>query len=91
VSLREKRRIAADIPVVFEREGTHPSLGRINGHLNHVLRAVNKVRECVNVRIDRPLKKFVLDSRIDVEHFRVVLEHLVEIVFRVELANTLHG
>jgi hypothetical protein len=91
VPLGQKGGVATDVPVVLESERAHAGLGSINGDLNHVLRAIHEVRKCMNVAVDGSFEKLVLDSRIDLEHFRVVLEHLVEIILGVELADPLHG
>ncbi len=43
----------------------------------------------MNVAVYGAFQKLVLDSRMDSQHIRVVLEHLIEIVLRIQLANTL--
>ena len=45
----------------------------------------------MDVAVDGPHQKLILDSRINLEHLRVVLEHLIKIVFRIELSNSFDG
>src|SRR5688572_6311106 len=45
----------------------------------------------MDMAIDRSLKQLILDSRIDLQHLRVVFQHLVEIIFSVELAHSRHA
>src|SRR3989442_12258496 len=45
----------------------------------------------MDVAIDRPAEKLVLDPRIDLEHLGIVFEHLVKIVLGIELAHPLHA
>src|SRR5436305_433979 len=52
---------------------------------------MNKIRIRVNVAVDRSPEQLVFDPRIDLQHLRVVLQHLIEIIFCIELAHTLHA
>ena len=45
----------------------------------------------MDVAIDGSFQQLVLDARIDLEHLRVVFEHLVEIVFGIELPDPFHS
>jgi hypothetical protein len=81
----------ADVPVVFEGDGPHAALGRLDGDLDHILRAMYKVRKRMNVTIDGALKQVVLDPRIDLQHLRVVLEHLIKIILGIELTHPCHA
>ena len=64
-----------------------PHLRRFDGDLNHVLRAMHEIRKGVDVAIDGALKQLVFDPRINLEHLRVVLQHLIKIILGVELAH----
>ena len=78
----------ADVPVVFKSNRAHAAFGGFDGDLDHVLRAMNKIGISVNMTIDRAVEQFVLDPRIDLQHLRVVLQHLIEIILGVELAHS---
>ena len=77
--------------MVLERNRPHAALGRLDGDLNHILRAVNKVRVGVDMTVDRSFEQLVLDSRIDLKHLRVVLQHLIKVILGVELAYARHA
>ena len=77
--------------MIFERDGAHAGLRRLDGDLNHVLGAMHEVRKGVDMAIDSALKQFVFNPRIDFEHLRVVFEHLIKIILGVELAHPRDG
>src|SRR5262245_52963346 len=84
-------RRSADIPVVFESDCPHAALGRLDGDLDHVLGTMDKVWKSMDMTIDSALKQLVLDTRIDLQHLRVVFEHLIKIVLGIELAHPRHA
>ena len=45
----------------------------------------------MNVAINGPLQELIFDARLDLEHLRIIFEHLVEVVLGVELLDSLHG
>ena len=91
VSLGQIGRSRADVPVVFEGDGAHAALGRLDGDLDHVLRAMNEIRKRMDVTIDGALEQLVLDPRIDLQHLRVVFEHLIKIILGIKLAHPRHA
>src|SRR5207248_2890288 len=50
-----------------------------------------EVREGVNMVVDGADQQVVLDARVNLHDLRVVLEHLVEVVLRVQLADPVDG
>ena len=76
--------------MVFEGDRAHAALGGFNGDLDHVLRAMNEVRVSMDMTIDGAVEQLVLDARIDLQHLRVILEHLIKIILGVELARPRH-
>ena len=76
--------------MVLEGHGAHAGLSRIDGYINHVLGTMHEVGIGVDMVIDCSHQQLVLDTRMDFENLRVVLEHLVEVVLSVELANASH-
>jgi hypothetical protein len=77
--------------VIFEGDRPHAALRRLDGDLDHVLRPMNEIRKSMDVTIDGTLKQLVLDPRIDLQHLRVVFQHLVKIILGVELAHSCHA
>src|SRR5437867_6737499 len=74
--------------MILECQGAHTGLGGVDCDLNHVLGPVNEIGICMDVAIDRALQQFVFNSRINLEHLRVVFEHLIEVVLRIELPDS---
>ena len=72
VTLRQISRRRADVPVIFESDGAHAAFGSLNRDLNHILRAVDKIRKSVDMTIDSSLQQLVFDTRTDLQHLRVV-------------------
>src|SRR5262245_14167359 len=91
MALRQIGRRRTDIPVVFKSDRAHAALGRLDGDLDHVLGTMDKVRKGMDMTIDSVLKQLVLDTRINLQHLRVVLEHLIKIVLGIELAHPRHA
>ena len=91
VPLGQIGRSRADIPVVFEGDRPHAALRRLDGDLDHVLRPMNEIRKSMNVTIDGTLKQLVLDPRINLQHLRVIFEHLIKIILGIELAHPRHA
>src|SRR5579871_4752280 len=89
VALGKIGRVGAEVPVIFERHGPHAGLGGVDRDLDHILRPEYEIRIRVNVRIDCANQKIVLDSGMNLENLRVILEHLIEVVLRIELPHTL--
>src|SRR2546422_2628239 len=73
--------------MILECQGAHPGLGGVDCDLNHVLGPVNEIGIRMDVTIDRALQQLVFNSRINFEHLRVVFEHLIEVVLRIELPD----
>ena len=62
ITLRQIRRCRADVPVVFKSDGAHAAFGSLDGDLNHILRAVHKIRKSMDMTVDSPLEQLVLDA-----------------------------
>src|SRR5204863_3002161 len=88
MALREECGIGADVPMILECQGAHPGLGGVDCDLNHVLGPLNEIGIRMDVAIDRALQQLVFNSRINFEHLRVVFEHLIEVVLRIELPDS---
>src|SRR6266571_2970115 len=88
MALREECGIGAHVPMILECQGTHPGLGGVDGDLDHVLRPVNEIGIRMDVTIDRAFQQLVFNARINLEHLRVVFEHLIEVVLRIELPDS---
>ena len=91
VTLGQVAGVGADVPVILEGQRPHAGLGGVHRDLDHVLGAVDEVGVRVNVTVDGVLKQLVLDARVDLEHLGVVLEHLIEVVLGIELADAFQG
>ena len=88
VALSEMGGRRADIPMVLECDRAHAALRRFDRDLNHILRAVHEIRIGMNVTIDGSLEQLIFDPRINLQHLRVVFQHLIKIVFGVELPHS---
>jgi len=77
--------------VILESERAHTGLRGVDGDLNHVLRPVDEIRGGMDVAVDGALQQLVFGARINLEHLRVVFEHLIEIVFRIEFLDPFHS
>ena len=87
VTLREIGGRRADVPVILERDRAHAALGCLDGDLNHVLRTMHEIGKRMDVTIDGALQQLVFYTRIDLQHLRVVFEHLVKIILGVQFAH----
>jgi hypothetical protein len=88
VALSEMGGCRADIPMVLECDRAHAALRRFDRDLNHILRAMHEIRIGMNVTIDGSLEQLIFDPRINLQHLRVVFQHLIKIVFGVELPHS---
>src|SRR5262249_60326154 len=88
MALSEECGIGAHVPMILECQGAHPGLRGVDCDLNHVLGPVNEIGIRMDVAIDRALQQLVFNSGINLEHLRVVFEHLIEVVLGIELPDS---